>query len=186
MFSALDKYLWRLTYKWACWSHPKKPKRWIIGRYWGQYDRARNDRWVFGNRDTGAYLPKFEWTPIRRHTLDKGRASTDDPGLAGNWKQRRRKVRPPLDAHHVGLLDRQNGICPLCGEPLLRTTEPPNSPDGWESWFLRITRKALDGKLAVRLTYQHTAGSDRRTNLIHATCQRQQAARQRRPQPIST
>jgi hypothetical protein len=26
VFRALDNYLWKLTYKWACWSHSSKPK----------------------------------------------------------------------------------------------------------------------------------------------------------------
>ena len=29
-FTALDHYLWKLTYKWARHSHPNKPKHWII------------------------------------------------------------------------------------------------------------------------------------------------------------
>ncbi|MEV0566881.1 group II intron reverse transcriptase/maturase [Dactylosporangium sp. NPDC050588] len=28
-FTALDDYLWRLLYKWACYRHPGKPRRWI-------------------------------------------------------------------------------------------------------------------------------------------------------------
>jgi RNA-directed DNA polymerase len=27
VFAALTDYLWKLTYKWACWTHPNKPKR---------------------------------------------------------------------------------------------------------------------------------------------------------------
>jgi RNA-directed DNA polymerase len=26
VFAALTEYLWKLTYKWACWSHPKSRK----------------------------------------------------------------------------------------------------------------------------------------------------------------
>src|SRR5215469_12068928 len=48
-------HLWKLTYKWACWSHPDKPRHWIIGRYFGKFSKFRNDRWVFGDKDTGAY-----------------------------------------------------------------------------------------------------------------------------------
>jgi RNA-directed DNA polymerase len=33
VFRALDNYLWKLTYKWACWSHSSKPKGSIVGRY---------------------------------------------------------------------------------------------------------------------------------------------------------
>ena len=57
-FAALTDYLWKLTYKWACRSHPNKPRHWIIGRYFGKFSKFRNDQWVFGDKDTGAYLPK--------------------------------------------------------------------------------------------------------------------------------
>ena len=50
VFAALTDYLWKLTYKWACWSHPNKPKRWIVGRYFGKFSKFRNDRWVFGDK----------------------------------------------------------------------------------------------------------------------------------------
>jgi RNA-directed DNA polymerase len=118
VFSALTDYLWKLTYKWACRSHPNKPKRWIISRYYGKFNKFRNDRWVFGDRDTGAYLPKPSWTEIVRHTLVKGGASPDDPALAGYWAQRREKVTPPLDRYTVRLLSRQHGaVHPVRGEP---------------------------------------------------------------------
>ena len=32
VFHALTEYLWKLTYKWACWSHPNKPRRWVVSR----------------------------------------------------------------------------------------------------------------------------------------------------------
>jgi RNA-directed DNA polymerase len=61
-FTALDHYLWKLTYKWAKHSHPNKPTRWIIRRYFGAFNKSRQDRWVFGDRDSGAYLTRFAWT----------------------------------------------------------------------------------------------------------------------------
>jgi RNA-directed DNA polymerase len=45
VFAALTDYLWKLTYKWACWSHPNKPRHWIIGRYFGKFSKFRNDQW---------------------------------------------------------------------------------------------------------------------------------------------
>ena len=97
VFAALDSYLWRLTYKWACHSHSDKPKTWVITRYFGRYHTARQDHWVFGDRDSGAYLPKLAWTKIVRHRLVRGEASPDDPAHADYWAQRRRKNTPPLD-----------------------------------------------------------------------------------------
>jgi RNA-directed DNA polymerase len=142
-FAALSDYLWKLTYKWACWSHPNKPRHWLVGRYYGKFSKFRDDQWVFGDRDTGAYLPKPSWTGIVRHTLVKGGASPDDPALAAYWADRRLKVKPPLDPHTVGLLTRQDGRCSLCGENLLTPDQPPQSPEGWERWFLQVTRKAI-------------------------------------------
>src|SRR6266536_2994108 len=49
IFNTLDTYVWKLTYRWAKRSHPDKPKRWIVRRYFGRFSKARNDRWVCGN-----------------------------------------------------------------------------------------------------------------------------------------
>ena len=82
VFHALDDYVWRLTFRWACHTHPKKPKMWIVRRYFGRFNRFRNDRWVFGARDHVlnergdiAHLTKFSWTNIVRHQLVAGGAS---------------------------------------------------------------------------------------------------------------
>ncbi len=171
VFAALTDYLWRLTYKWACWSHPNKPKHWIVGRYFRKFEKFRNDRWVFGDRDTGAYLPKPAWTEIVRHTLVKGGASPDDPALAGYWAQRRQKVKPPLDSYTVRLLSRQDGRCSLCGENLLTRDQPPQSPEGWERWFLQVTRQAIKADYLVHHDTPSAARS-KRTHLVHATCHR--------------
>jgi RNA-directed DNA polymerase len=171
VFSALTDYLWKLTYKWACWSHPNKPKRWIVGRYFGKFNKFRNDRRVFGDKDTGAYLPKPAWTDIVRHTPVKGRASPDDPALADYWAQRRLKVKPPLDSYTVRLLSRQEGRCSLCGENLLTPDQPPQSPQGWEHWFLRVTRQAIKADYLVHHDTP-SAARNHRTHLVHATCHR--------------
>ena len=171
VFAVLTDYLWKLTYKWACWSHPNKPRHWIVGRYFRKFNKFRNDRWVFGDRDTGAYLPKPAWTDIVRHTLVKGGASHDDPALAGYWAQRRQKVKPPLDPYTVRLLSRQDGRCSLCGENLLIPDQPPQSPQGWEHWFLWVTKQAI---MADYLVHHDTpsAARSKRTHLVHATCHR--------------
>jgi RNA-directed DNA polymerase len=171
VFAALTDYLWKLTYKWACWSHPNKPRHWIIGRYFGKFSKFRNDQWVFGDKDTGAYLPKPSWTDIVRHTLVKGGASPGDPALAGYWAQRRQKVKPPLDSYTVRLLSRQDGRCSLCGENLLTPDQLPQSPQGWEHWFLQVTKKAITADYLVHHDTPSAARGNR-THLVHATCHR--------------
>jgi RNA-directed DNA polymerase len=171
VFAALSDYLWKLTYKWACWNHPNKPRRWIVDRYFGKFEKVRNDRWVFGDRDTGAYLPKPSWTDIVRHTLVKGGASPDDPDLAGYWARRRRKVKPLPDSYTVRLLSRQDGRCSLCGEDLLVFDRQPQSPAEWERWHQWIAKKAIEADHLVHHDPPRKS-NDKRTHLVHASCGR--------------
>src|ERR1700756_906404 len=94
IFGELDDYVWKLTWRWAKRTHSGKPKRWVAHRYFGRFDKFRNDRWVFGNRagadERGSvpHLVKFSWTPIVRHQLVTGAASPDDPDLTAYWAAR--------------------------------------------------------------------------------------------------
>jgi RNA-directed DNA polymerase len=192
IFGDLDDYVWKLTYRWAKRSHGGKPKRWVAHRYFGRFNKFRNDRWVFGNRagrdERGSvpHLIKFAWTPIVRHQLVAGTASPDDPDLTGYWAARRQRVKPPLDSYNLRLLTRQAGRCPLCRDPLL-TADQPQSPAEWERWWLSVARRAI---AAGYLVHQDGRGTPDgiRTRLIHASCRRELQARKRRmpaPQPAA-
>lgn len=166
-FSALDDYLWRLLYKWAKRTHPTKPKHWVTARYFGRFNRAREDRWVFGDRETGIYVPKFSWTKIVRHVMVNGGASPDDPDLAQYWADRRRKGNPPpLNGVGLHLVKRQKGRCAECGDFLLHAYHQPQSPEEWEQWVKTI-------RMAIRkqwiTTRQEGDTSDNR-RLVHASC----------------
>jgi RNA-directed DNA polymerase len=185
VFQSLDDYLWRLLYKWAKWRHKNKPRTWIVGRYFGKFNKFRNDRWVFGDRDSGAYLAKFSWTGIERHVMVKGAASPDDPALASYWAQRRKKVKPPLGRYTLRLLTRQDGRCPLCGDHLLPAEQLPQSPREWERWWQHVARRAVAASYLVHYGRPGPPNGDQ-TRLVHASCQRELNARQRRepePQP---
>jgi RNA-directed DNA polymerase len=179
LFASTDDYLWRLTYKWARHSHPNKPSTWVVGRYFGKFNKFRNDRWVFGDRDSGACLPKLAWTHIIRHVPVKAGASPDDPGLAGYWADRRKKVTPPLDGYTLRLLTRQDARCPLCGDQLLCADQPPQSPQQWERWWLQVTRRAIAASYLTHQGGPGPAGGDQ-TRLVHASCHRAHQARMRR------
>jgi RNA-directed DNA polymerase len=179
VFRSLDTYVWILLYKWARWRHRNKPRRWVVARYFGKFNKFRNDHWVFGDRDSGGYLVKFSWTGIERHVPVRGGASPDDPALASYWAERRKKVNPPLDRYTLRLLARQAGLCPLCGDHLLSAEQPPQSPGQWERWWLHVTRRAI---AASYLTHHGRTGPPHgdQTRLVHASCQRRLQARLRR------
>jgi RNA-directed DNA polymerase len=186
IFTALDHYVWWLTYRWARRSHPKKSKKWIVRRYFGRFNKSRNDRWIFGARDDPIndrgdipYLVKFSWTLIVRHQLVAGGASPDDPDLTQYWAARRRKVLPPLDDFIARLLTRQDARCPLCWQHLISPDRPPNSPHAWEQWWHGVIKRAIAVEHLAHHERDQTVGMNR-TRLMHASCYRSLQARQRR------
>ncbi|MEU3343111.1 group II intron reverse transcriptase/maturase, partial [Streptomyces sp. NPDC006668] len=173
IFTGLDHHVWHLTYRWARRSHPNKSRGWVATRYFGKFHKSRQDRWVFGDRGSGAYLTKFAWTKIVRHVPVHGRASPDDPALTEYWAERRRKKKaPPVDEHTARLLKRQGGRCPVCGELLLHAEHEPRSPREWEQWFMTVRRV-----LAKQHIVEQVEGQDRTFyRLLHAHCRRRNLA----------
>jgi RNA-directed DNA polymerase len=168
-FHALDAHMWRLAYKWARFRHPNKSKRWVTVRYFGMFNTSRRDRWVLGDRESGAYLTKFAWTKIVRHQIVAGTASPDDPDLADYWAKRQRRRRPPLDRGRLRLLLAQHGRCPICGGLLLFADREPQDPREWKQW-LKATRTAIR-KEAILAENGHGTSRDT-VALLHAHCRR--------------
>jgi RNA-directed DNA polymerase len=179
VFSTLDHYLWKITYQWALAAHRNKSKRWVADRYFGKFHPTRQDRWVFGDRDSGYYLRRYVWTRIVRHRLVMGSASPDDPALAQYWADRRRRKPPPLGRLTLRLLTTQAGRCPTCGDFLLHADHEPQSPHQWEQW-IKSTQKALVKQAIYRVDNQ--TGNDTAQQLVHAHCSHQHQVRQRNQQ----
>ena len=162
IFAKLDYYLWRLTYKWARFSHANKPASWVFARYFGKFNRARQDRWVFGDRHSGAYMHRFAWTTVVRHQTVWQRASPDDPTLAEYWARRRRRSVLPINNTSLWLLKAQDGCCSICKTPLF--AEQPQTPSDWATW-LTATRTT------ITIVKPVTGTSDQAEHrLIHAHC----------------
>src|SRR6266851_593752 len=123
IFSGLDRWMFYKADRHARRKHPKKSKDWRHQRYWGRFHVDRADPWVFGDKQTGAYLLKFSWFPIERHTLVKGRSSPDDPRLKDYWMKRQARSAKDLTFSKQELAKRQKGRCPECGESLFNDEE---------------------------------------------------------------
>jgi RNA-directed DNA polymerase len=95
VFASIDHTLVWTMLKWGRHRHETKSYRWIVNRYFGRFHPTRQNRWLFGDRETGACLTKLSWTPIRRHQMVNADASPDDPTLAYYWKRLRQRRLPP-------------------------------------------------------------------------------------------
>jgi RNA-directed DNA polymerase len=166
-FQSLDDYLWQQLYKWARRRHPRKGRKWVTARYFGPYCPHRRNRWVFGDRETGAYLHQYAWTKIVRHAPVPGRYTPYDPALAQYWADRRRNQKPPqLAPSRQRALQDQRGLCPLCRELLLFADRTPDSPSQWEAWYAAI------GKAMTRQAITDASTGRTKHRLVHAYCAR--------------
>jgi RNA-directed DNA polymerase len=170
-FAVLGHYTWQLTWKWAKWNHPGKGARWRIDRYYGKFRPSSENKWVFGDRETGAYLLRHDWTSIRRHIMVKGRSSPDDPDLAGYWENRRRKKTGlALDKGTLTLLTRQENKCPRCGDPLIDLNHQPASPEEWEHWWLSVTRQYIPRAPSATGPARQPEERETTLTLMHMPC----------------
>ncbi len=181
VFAAIDHYLWRHTYGWALRAHPNKSRHWVVNRYFGMFNPSRQDRWVFGDRASGAYLRRFAWTKIVRHRLVMGTASPDDAALDRYWAERRRKTYSMLGGTSASLLLRQQGRCPACGTLLLDADHEPQTPQEWEQWIMTIVKALRKNALTTDGT-SGTADGQATRRLLHAHCRRREAVHRRRAQ----
>jgi RNA-directed DNA polymerase len=123
VFSKLDSWMFYKADGYTRWMHPNKSKDWRHRKYWGRFHLDRLDSWVVGDTPTGGYLLKFNWFPIERHTLVKGRSSPDDPRLKDYWVKRQATKAKDLMSSKQKLAKRQKGRCPACGESLFNEEE---------------------------------------------------------------
>ena len=121
IFHKLDDWMYQREKRFVKRTHPNKSGHWRVAKYWGRFNFDRPlERWVFGSKQTGAYLLKFSWFSIKRHTLVKGYASPDDPSLKDYWRKREQaKARTTLIPSRQKIARRQGYLCPVCGETLL-------------------------------------------------------------------
>jgi RNA-directed DNA polymerase len=121
-FQRLDSWMWTRIIQWMKRAHPNKRWGWRYKRYIGQFHPSRKDRWVFGDKQTGHYLPKFAWTRIERHVKVKGTSSPDDVRLKLYWWKRGIKILD-LPSPMLKLAKAQGDRCPVCGESLTNGEE---------------------------------------------------------------
>ena len=125
-FSSLDHYLFIRQFRHAKRTHPRKNSTWRVNRYWGRFNLQRaNNKWVFGDKETGAYMLKFSWFKIERHRLVRKRSSPDDPALQDYWAERNRR-EGATEAEKLGKIRRtvakkQGFQCPVCGASLFNS-----------------------------------------------------------------
>lgn len=161
-FKRVDAEVWKAVWRWAKRRHPGKGARWVRKRY---FRSVGNRNWVFaaeteklrhdGTR-TVVRLQLAADVRIRRYAKLKAEANPYDPQWESYFEERLgAKMKGTLAGRRklLWLWLEQNGLCPICGEPITKET----------GWHLHHIVRRTDG------------GGDETTNLtlLHINCHRQ-------------
>jgi len=112
-FSQLDHFIYQRQVRWIKFRHHNKGWTWVKRRYFGKFSAKREDFWVFGNKDSGKFMKRLQWTKIERHIQVRGASSPDDASLADYWQARKAKLLN-LSGSYATLARVQGYKCPVC------------------------------------------------------------------------
>ena len=159
-FIKVDTAIFHTLWSWATRRHPKKPGRWIAQKY---FPTRHGRRWTFVGTRVGHHGQPQELTlcragdvPIHRHVKIKGTANPYDPQWEVYFEERLRvKMTHALKGRRqlLYLWKQQDGLCPICQQPITRLTRWHNHHRVWRTY----------------------GGSDTADNrvLLHPNCHRQ-------------
>ena len=158
-FAKMDHAIFQALWRWAKRRHPNKPPGWRRQKY---FTRVANNHWVFYGTTRSAKKPQEPWldrlalTPMKRPSKVKAAAHPYDPAWECYVERRLGLKRAATLRGRRTLLDlwrEQNGICPVCEQPITHIT-------GWHNHHI---------------VWCWQGGSDGVANrvLLHPNCHRQ-------------
>lgn len=92
-FSNMDAHNYHVTSMFLCRMHSNKGRKWIFQRYYRtDYKGKHKDRWILSSpNEEKVQLIKMSWTPIKRHTMIKHKATPYDSNLKKYFENRKSK-----------------------------------------------------------------------------------------------
>ena len=116
-FINIDDHIWRKLYHWSKRRHPTKSKDWIYQKYFSKVGKNKN---VFTDKETGLYIKKITYIPIKRFVILNGKHRVYDktPDTQEYWKQREytNAFNQIYSVKMSRLYKGQQGKCSYCKE----------------------------------------------------------------------
>lgn len=117
-FGYLDHWMFYRYRRWTKRKHPYKSSGWRSHKYFGKLTH-RNDKWVFGDKTTGAFVLKLSWVKIVRHVMVKSDDSPYNPNTRDYWvKRKKHNQQQWWDKRRQDVAKQQGHECPICGQSL--------------------------------------------------------------------
>ena len=116
-FANIDSHIWEKLYTWAKKRHPSKTNGWIYRKY---FSKVGKNKHVFTDKETGTYIEKIAYIPIKRHVLLKNnhRVYDKNPDTQEYWRKREytNAFSQIYSVRMRRLYKRQQGKCSYCKE----------------------------------------------------------------------
>jgi RNA-directed DNA polymerase len=132
-FRRVDHEIWLSLWRWIQRRHPKKSKRWMVGKYFHKvgtrfwtFSVQRKNRTMENGEPLYTRLISASDTQIRRYVKIKGYANPFDEEWIRYFEERETdKMRVSLKGRSIltRLFNKQKGCCPVCGEKITVETD---------------------------------------------------------------
>mmetsp|Transcript_45201 Transcript_45201/g.175518 ORF Transcript_45201/g.175518 Transcript_45201/m.175518 type:complete len:536 (-) Transcript_45201:2278-3885(-) len=121
IFKDLDNWMFHRSVRYCKRTHPNKSWGWMQQKYFGRFNAKKNSKWIFGDKETGKYLIRFSWTPVRHYIPIQTQASPDNIIYYDYWFKRNASGisnNQLWNISDVKIAHRQSHMCPICEESL--------------------------------------------------------------------
>lgn len=104
-FNNMDAHNYHVTTMFVCRMHSNKGRKWVFQRYYRtDYKGKHKDRWILSSpNEAKVQLIKMSWTPIKRHTMIKHKATPYDSNLKKYFENRKSKNKNLTEGKQVCL-----------------------------------------------------------------------------------
>lgn len=159
-FHHIEKQVYQILWRWAVRRHADKPQDWVYRQYFFDKQGRKRPFHAYTTDDKGntsvCEIFQPNRTPIRRHVKVRSAANPYDPAWEPYFEQRRYQrvaAALPQTPKLRTLYRLQQGLCPLCNQPITPET-------GWH---------------CHHLLWRVFGGGDELDNLVllHPTCHQQ-------------
>lgn len=121
IFKDLDNWMFQRSVRYCKRTHPNKSWEWMKQKYFGRFNAKKNSKWIFGDKESGKYLIRLSWTPIRQYIPIQIQASPDNILYRTYWDKRNSSGINNNQLWNISdfkIAHKQKHLCPICNSSL--------------------------------------------------------------------
>nr|YP_010336460.1 putative reverse transcriptase/maturase [Goniotrichopsis reniformis]UNJ14866.1 putative reverse transcriptase/maturase [Goniotrichopsis reniformis] len=121
IFKEIDNWMFQRSVRYCKRTHPNKSWAWMQQKYFGRFNAKKSSKWIFGDKESGKYLLRLTWTPVRQYIPIQIQASPDNILYQNYWSKRNSSGITNNRLWNISdfkIAHKQNHLCPICNSSL--------------------------------------------------------------------